>query len=166
MATELEVRMRVQDTSSVLFGLDIDLFWSKVDRGAPDECWLWRAGRSMGYGSVGWEFQGRARYVRAHRAAWILTNGEIPSGLCVCHKCDTPLCCNSHHFFLGTLSENQRDKIAKGRAVAGYRILTPSQVAVIRSEYAAGGVTQRELGMRFGVSSSAISKITRGQMWR
>jgi hypothetical protein len=154
--------MRVQDTSSVLFGLDIDLFWSKVDRGAPDACWLWKGGHSMGYGSVGWEFQGKPRYTRAHRIAWILTHGEIPKGLCVCHKCDTPPCCNPGHFFLGTLSENQRDKIAKGRA-RGHPVLTSQQVIEIRARWVEGGVLQRSLAGEYGVSPSLVSAIIRGK---
>ena len=51
----------------------------------------------------------------AHRLAWELANGPIPDGLCVCHTCDNPPCCNVGHLFLGTTAENVADKIAKGR---------------------------------------------------
>ncbi len=51
----------------------------------------------------------------AHRAAWIRSNGAIPDGLVVCHKCDNGLCVNVDHLFLGTLSENMQDCISKGR---------------------------------------------------
>jgi hypothetical protein len=120
----------------------------------------------MGYGSVGWEFQGKRRYTRAHRIAWILTHGEIPKGLCVCHGCDTPPCCNPGHFFLGTLSENQRDKFVKGRAMPGHRVLTPEQVALIRTRWAGEDVRQISLAREYGVSPSLVSAIIRGKRWR
>jgi len=86
-------------------------FWAKVDR--TDDCWLWTACRTThGYGQFRPE---RSRGAQAHRVAWELTNGPIPAGMLVLHRCDNPPCVNPAHLFLGTQSDNMRDMYAKGR---------------------------------------------------
>ena len=88
------------------------LFWSKVDKRGPDDCWEWTGAISTsGYGHIG--LDGKAR--RGHRVAWQLTNGGIPDGLCCCHHCDNRKCCNPNHLFLGTVADNNRDCEEKGR---------------------------------------------------
>ena len=96
-------------------------FFAKVSRGAPGECWVWSGGRKdsrQGYGAFGVRDRttGRWRILRAHRVAWLIVNGPIPEGMCVCHRCDNPPCCNPAHLFLGTHSENMRDMANKGRS--------------------------------------------------
>ena len=55
------------------------------------------------------------RSMNAHRASFLLFNGEIPDKLFVCHRCDNPSCVNPKHLFLGTSKDNNQDRSNKGR---------------------------------------------------
>lgn len=92
-------------------------FSSKVDRsGGPAACWPWKGAwrTEKGYGRI-LKDRRKGRALRAHRVAWELAHGPIPLGLCVCHACDNPPCCNPAHLFLGTMLDNNRDRDAKDR---------------------------------------------------
>lgn len=99
----------------------IHRFFSKIDRsGGPDACHVWLACLSKsGYG----KFQVRKGLSNpSHRVAWEIAIGAIPSGLCVCHKCDNPPCCNPLHMFLGTITDNNLDRYCKNRSRASSRL--------------------------------------------
>jgi len=85
-------------------------FWSMVLKG--ERCWIWQGAKHFrGYGACAKCYVD----VRAHRAAWKYTHGEIPNGLYVLHKCDTPLCVNPFHLYLGTQKDNAADCKRRGR---------------------------------------------------
>lgn len=93
-------------------------FWSRVTRGAADECWPWAAGRDPhGYGLMWWH----GRTLRAHRLAWALANDQAvpPPEVLVCHRGDNPSCVNPAHLWLGSNLDNTRDRTAKGRGSNG-----------------------------------------------
>lgn len=86
-------------------------FWNGLDR-SSGECWLWTGALDRdGYGAT--HFVGVAK--KAHRVAFALTNGPIPKGGCVLHRCDTPHCCRPDHLYLGTPADNARDREERGR---------------------------------------------------
>lgn len=75
-------------------------------------CWIWENNTySNGYGRA----HIRPFEISTHRLSWMLFKGEINNDLHVCHKCDTRLCINPDHLFLGTNFDNMHDKIKKGR---------------------------------------------------
>lgn len=166
-----------------LDALDATRFWENVQRGDPDDCWLWKASKfTGGYG----QFKAQGETLKAHRVAYYLQYGVDPLDMVVCHACDNPPCVNGKHLFLGTVADNSADMVAKGRAArlvgdrhwskrrperitrgekVGGSKLAADQVRQIRSLYAGGGITQEELALQFGVKRRTIGKIIKGQNW-
>lgn len=138
-------------------------FWAKVDQsGGPDACHEWLGSRNaLGYGrfNPGGGPMLASRWLLGHLRGEMLAADEQ-----ALHRCDNPPCCNSAHLFVGTRADNMRDAAEKGRMV-GRRTLSSEDVAAIRREYAAGGVSQASLAARFGVRQPAISRIVTGERW-
>lgn len=169
-------------------------FWKKVDKNGPTQphmtapCWVWTASKAVGYG----RFRVGNHLIKAHRIVWVIHHGQIPHdgsyhGLCVCHRCDNPACCNPSHLFLGTSNDNNHDKEVKGRGnhVKGdnhysrthperlargeankLSKLTAEKVIKIRSIYGDGALSCHQLGVLFGVTDSVINKVIRYKLWK
>jgi hypothetical protein len=145
-------------------------FWSKVAVAGKDECWMWTAcvrRKDEGYGA----FFMNGRHQPASKVAWILSIGEVPQGLEVCHACDNPRCCNPSHLFLGTHADNNADKVSKKRHAYGERVgtakLTEAQAAEIKRLKPTGRTPlgyRAEIAKRFGVSRETITDVW-GRRW-
>jgi len=142
------------------------LFWQKVDRRGPDECWEWTGSRhGKGYGMVG---VGSRIVDKAHRVSWRMHNGLIPEGMHVLHHCDNPPCVNPAHLFIGTNDDNVRDKIAKGRQrvpcgeAHGNAKLTERDVIEIRL---LSDVPVKEIAARFSISGCTVRRVRNRTAW-
>lgn len=128
-------------------------------------CWLWIAGEGpTGYGTF--NIPGKPGY-KAHRFSYEYFKGSA-IGFDVCHKCDTPLCVNPEHLFLGTRKDNMADAVLKGRTLKGIKhplaVLNEKQVKEIKI------LLKHKIGLRFIASSykvhiMTISDINRGATW-
>lgn len=122
-------------------------------------CWLWLGGVA-GHDQPRFWFEGEDQY--AARVAWLLYHGLIPDDLHVLHKCDVTLCVNPSHLFLGTHLDNMQDMAAKGRGNGGPNPkLTAREVWEIKQ--LRGHITQRALGLAYGVSTSHVGNIQLGR---
>lgn len=148
-------------------------FWEKVDRSG--DCWIWKAFiRPNGYGDFGFE---KNKTTRAHRVSWILTFGEIPDGLLVCHFCDVRACVRPDHLFLGNHFDNMMDAIKKGRRCTGVGFrstagelnptskLCDDEVREILRRVA-NGEPQNAIAKALKVAPKTINNIVYGKTWK
>lgn len=141
-------------------------FFSHVEPVPEAGCWLWAASwHPGGYGQMNL----RGRPELCHRLSWEMHKGPIPSGLLVCHRCDTPACVNPDHLFLGTNTDNMADMLAKGRhrsrtergeKSARAKITDATAAAIFR----ANG-SRQSIADRFGVNRMTVSHIKLGKQW-
>lgn len=150
----------------------IERFWNNLvivpyDKG----CWLWTAGKSSGYGAI-------SRFpkspIRTHVLSFMLHRGPVPKGMQVCHTCDVKICVRPDHLWLGTMADNQADKISKHRQnrlcpwsrgeTNGHSKLTAGQVIEMRSLFESGGKLVN-LAARFGISDVQVANIVYRKQW-
>ena len=128
-----------------------------------DSCWLWHGAKPNHYPSFRLS---RNKIVKAHRFSFELVNRKLSDDECVLHSCDNPNCVNPAHLRAGDRTENNKERVAKGRSARPpTQVLSEDQVIEIRSKYIPHKVTQKHLASMYGVSRSAIASITQGVSW-
>lgn len=163
----------------------VERFWTKVS--IPEDkrkCFEWLGYKDKdGYGR---HRPGKGKnYVGAHRFAWELSNGEIPRGMCVLHRCDNRGCVNVLHLFLGTNFDNVTDMVTKGRNLSGDKHpcrlrpermargeqhgqskMTAEKVREMREAYENGARNVTELARRYGIHNSTAWDIVHMKSWK
>lgn len=85
-------------------------FWKRV-RIDPSGCWLWTgACTTAGYGTINSGGPGPTMTLLVHRLIWEWWWGDIPAGLCICHRCDRQNCVRPSHLCLGTQRGQRRQQ--------------------------------------------------------
>ena len=141
----------------------LDRLKSRIVTVPESGCWIYNSGDLSDYGRI----RVRGVKVKAHRLSYEAHHGPVPSGLFVCHRCDTPSCVNPDHLYAGTASQNSIDRNVRGRnhdtrgEMNGASKLTLSDVLIIRSSED----SQAALAKRFAVCFSLISAIRSGKAW-
>lgn len=122
-------------------------------------CWLWNRGRQ---GPKPYQYGifriSKEKTCRAHRLAYELFKGEIGK-MCVLHTCDTPLCVNPEHLFLGTIQDNSDDMVKKGRHASK---LTQEQAQEIRRSKQ----PYSTLSKKYKISYNQVRVIKLRQSWK
>ena len=149
----------------------VAFFESRISPEPNSGCWLWTGSTKSSKPGPAFTrgFLNRHEYCGlAHRLSYQMYVGPIPDGLCVCHKCDTPLCVNPDHLFLGTVADNNKDCRLKGRARSshpgsanGYARLTEQAVLKILRD--TRSVT--EIAKAWGVAHQTVSDIRNRKTW-
>lgn len=146
------------------------LFLSRFDEGMrvnPDNevCWQWLGALGKnGYGKLGVNWGA----IPAHRLSFSMFNGDIPSGMCVCHTCDNVSCVNPAHLFIGTNQENTQDKVKKRRHCYGSRNglskLDEKDIPVI-FERRITGESFDSIARTYGVTKRVILNVIQRKNW-
>lgn len=169
MMPDYKARKRGEPTMSISKRL-----YSHCTENKRSGCWEWTGTTRCGYGRivVGSRVDGTRHNESAHRLSYILSFGEIPDGMEVCHKCDNPACINPAHLFLGTKQDNVNDRQKKGRNInfvgeeQPRAKLTKKAVKDARWERAFRGTTFQKLADKYGVCKKTMMNAIAGVTWK
>ncbi len=159
-----------------------EAFSKKLNKSAGENgCWPWiGAVNRRGYGVTSINH----RLVTTHRLAYFYEHGSFPDGLCVCHRCDNPPCCNPAHLFIGTTQDNTADMVRKKRQSSGekhskaimpgrYRgiahyaaKMTEAEVLNVRRLFDVENLSPRSISKTLNLPWRRVQKIAYRQTWK
>jgi hypothetical protein len=139
---------------------DAESFLERVNVGGPDDCWPYRFSANRIYIYVGYQ----GRMVLAHRMAWLLMRGPIPTGMTIDHLCFNTRCMNPSHYEVVPQSVNssrarrrvwRRTKgwTATGDVAAAHRVLVEAAMTS----------TPTNIAKFLGLSESHVSDVIRSK---
>lgn len=129
------------------------------------DCLVWTGWRDAdGYGRL---WASDDHYARLHRTVLEWKIGRLlEEGECALHHCDNPPCVKPAHLFVGTVADNNSDKMSKLRYVKGNdhprSKLTPEAVVEIFTSKEPA----RVMAQRFSVSLALIHHVRSGRNWK
>lgn len=116
--------------------------------------------------------------ILASRALYNLSKGldpitPLPDGMVMKHSCDNRWCVNPEHLSIGTYSENMKEREERGRGnnrpakgqTHYLAKLNDDDVREIRI-LLASGISQPNIGKKFGVCRQTIGQIKTGKTWQ
>jgi len=129
-------------------------------------CWLWTGAKTNGYGVLNIDGVNRRA---THVALELATGQQVPDGLVVRHRCDTPACVNPAHLETGTQGDNINDMHTRGRAAVGEALpvskVTSEIVRQIRALNESGTMTQTAIAKRFNITQPTVWAIINRTTW-
>ena len=168
----MDTLLRIKEENKITV-FSIRNFWSHIDiRGSH---WIWMGAVDKdGYGQL----QANGVTWKAHRFSYYIFIEEIEEGLLICHTCDITSCVRPDHLFKGTVQDNNRDTVNKGKHNSGSKLgivlsgesyprthLKEKDISEIRNLYSDRILTQKDLSVLYNVAQTTISTIIRGINW-
>jgi len=149
-------------------------FWAHVAK--SQGCWLWTASVNVRWGYGQFMVLAdeppyfRQMPARANRIAWFLEMGSLPAPpLMILHRCHVRRCVRPSHLYVGTATDNMRDRVNVGNCPRGkdHWNARLSDVAVrhIRAAHRAGS-TMAALARKFRVCHETVRAVLAGRTWR
>lgn len=135
-----------------------------------DGCWICISHTiSAGYPRI--KHQGE--FYTLHRFIYQQKVDDEIDGFVIMHSCDNKKCINPDHLQKGTNSQNMKDAFARGLVNIDDRKgenarcvkLDDQQVIEIRNLGDRDDITNKEIGQRYGIDPSQVSRIINYKAW-
>ena len=157
----------------------INIFLNKVVE--RPGCWEYNGAKDRdGYGAHSYLIEDGTRIkVGAHRFMMLIQGTVIPPDYVVCHKCDNPSCVNPAHLFVGTVDDNNQDKVRKNRnsrfpgSKNAMSKINEETARKIKSEAIVGqsvgynnGSNIKQVAAKYNVCTETVRKIAQSETWK